>query len=206
MRRQLVNTTTPAVRGTVYGVILNDRDSLARMGGLLEDAPYKGAPMSPPLYLKPANTVVGDGALGLEMNDELRAADDRQRPDGEGRGEMKQRPGMQPRVLPRHGQGDDAVEAAGIHIAVGKAHALGLAGGAAGVIDLRDLAGVGGLWHGKRARLGEQRLVIEDSGRTLRQGEADCMIQARGAFRHLFVERPERLREQDRARVRRRWR
>jgi 5-oxopent-3-ene-1,2,5-tricarboxylate decarboxylase/2-hydroxyhepta-2,4-diene-1,7-dioate isomerase len=62
MRRQLVNTTTPAVRGTVYGVILNDRDSLARMGGLLEDAPYKGAPMSPPLYLKPANTVVGDGA------------------------------------------------------------------------------------------------------------------------------------------------
>ena len=57
-----MNTTTPAVRGTVYGVILNDRDSLARMGGLLEDAPYKGAPMSPPLYLKPANTVVGDGA------------------------------------------------------------------------------------------------------------------------------------------------
>ena len=60
--RILVNTTTPAVRGTVYGVILNDRDSLARLGSALEDAPYKAAPKSVPLYLKPANTVVASGA------------------------------------------------------------------------------------------------------------------------------------------------
>lgn len=57
-----MNTTTPAVRGTVYGVILNDRDSLTRLGSALEDAPYKAAPKSVPLYLKPANTVVANGA------------------------------------------------------------------------------------------------------------------------------------------------
>ena len=57
-----MNTTTPAVRGTVYGVILNDRDSLARLGSALEDAPYQAAPKSVPLYLKPANTVVASGA------------------------------------------------------------------------------------------------------------------------------------------------
>ncbi len=54
--------TTPAVSGTVYGVILNDRDSLARMGSALEDAPYKAAPKSVVMYIKPANTVAASGA------------------------------------------------------------------------------------------------------------------------------------------------
>lgn len=50
------------MRGTVYGVVLNDRGSLARFGATLDAAPYKGAPKAPAMYLKPANTVVGDGA------------------------------------------------------------------------------------------------------------------------------------------------
>lgn len=53
----------PAVRGTVYGVVLNDRDSLQRMGAALDDAPYKGAPRAPVLYIKPAGTLVGCGAV-----------------------------------------------------------------------------------------------------------------------------------------------
>ncbi len=54
---------TPAPRlGTVYGVVLNDHRSLARFGDALEAAPYKGAPKAPAMYLKAANTVVGDGA------------------------------------------------------------------------------------------------------------------------------------------------
>jgi len=49
-------------RATVYGVILNDHDSLSRMGGTLTEAPYKGAPQAPVLYIKPANTFNGDQA------------------------------------------------------------------------------------------------------------------------------------------------
>lgn len=49
------------VSGTVYGVILNDTVSVQKIGSL-EDAPYKGAPKAPVLYLKPANTVVGCGS------------------------------------------------------------------------------------------------------------------------------------------------
>lgn len=49
------------VAGTVYGVILNDSVSLQRIGSL-DEAPYKGAPKAPVLYLKPANTRVACGA------------------------------------------------------------------------------------------------------------------------------------------------
>lgn len=49
------------VAGTVYGVILNDSVSLERIGSL-DEAPYKGAPKAPVLYLKPANTRVACGA------------------------------------------------------------------------------------------------------------------------------------------------
>ncbi len=52
----------PAISGAVYGVILNDQDSIQRMGAALEDAPYKGAPKAPVLYIKPAGTLVGNGA------------------------------------------------------------------------------------------------------------------------------------------------
>jgi 5-oxopent-3-ene-1,2,5-tricarboxylate decarboxylase/2-hydroxyhepta-2,4-diene-1,7-dioate isomerase len=49
------------VCGTVFGVILNDTVSVQKIGSL-EEAPYKGAPKAPVLYLKPANTRVGCGA------------------------------------------------------------------------------------------------------------------------------------------------
>jgi len=51
-----------AIHGSVYGVILNDRDSLARIASALPEAPYKGAPKAPVLYIKPANTLTGNGA------------------------------------------------------------------------------------------------------------------------------------------------
>lgn len=45
-----------------YGVILNDTASIAKIGSL-DDAPYKGAPKAPALYLKPANTLRAAGAV-----------------------------------------------------------------------------------------------------------------------------------------------
>jgi 5-oxopent-3-ene-1,2,5-tricarboxylate decarboxylase/2-hydroxyhepta-2,4-diene-1,7-dioate isomerase len=45
----------------IYGVILNDAASLQKIGSL-DEAPYKGAPQAPVLYIKPANTRVADGA------------------------------------------------------------------------------------------------------------------------------------------------
>lgn len=45
------------ITGTVYGVILNDTLSVQNIGSL-EEAPYKGAPKAPALYIKPANTRV----------------------------------------------------------------------------------------------------------------------------------------------------
>lgn len=50
------------VSGTVYGVILNDTVSVQKIGSL-EEAPYKGAPKAPVLYLKPANTRVACGSV-----------------------------------------------------------------------------------------------------------------------------------------------
>lgn len=49
------------VRGTAYGVILNDAVSVQKIGSL-EEAPYKGAPKAPVLYIKPANTRAACGA------------------------------------------------------------------------------------------------------------------------------------------------
>jgi 5-oxopent-3-ene-1,2,5-tricarboxylate decarboxylase / 2-hydroxyhepta-2,4-diene-1,7-dioate isomerase len=47
--------------GTVYGVILNDRDTLERMGAALHAAPYAKPPVAPVLYIKPANTFARSG-------------------------------------------------------------------------------------------------------------------------------------------------
>lgn len=53
----------PALQtGTVYGVVLNDRGSVERMGAALIEAPYKAEPKAPILYVKPANTFAADGA------------------------------------------------------------------------------------------------------------------------------------------------
>jgi 5-oxopent-3-ene-1,2,5-tricarboxylate decarboxylase/2-hydroxyhepta-2,4-diene-1,7-dioate isomerase len=49
--------------GTVYGVILNDRASLARMGPALAEPPHKAPPQAPVLYVKPRGTIVGAGAV-----------------------------------------------------------------------------------------------------------------------------------------------
>ncbi len=53
------------VSGTVYGVILNDAASVQKIGSL-EEAPYKGAPKAPALYIKPANTRAACGAATME--------------------------------------------------------------------------------------------------------------------------------------------
>jgi len=56
-----VKPESPAIDGVVYGVVLNDHASIERMGAALDDAPYKGAPKAPVLYIKPSGTLVGSG-------------------------------------------------------------------------------------------------------------------------------------------------
>jgi 5-oxopent-3-ene-1,2,5-tricarboxylate decarboxylase/2-hydroxyhepta-2,4-diene-1,7-dioate isomerase len=50
------------VSGTVYGVLLNYRGALAALGDTVNEPPYKAPPKAPVLYIKPANTWIGDGA------------------------------------------------------------------------------------------------------------------------------------------------
>lgn len=45
--------------GTVYGTLLNHRKALEALGESVEQAPYKGAPRAPVLYIKPRNTLRG---------------------------------------------------------------------------------------------------------------------------------------------------
>ncbi|QIL82839.1 4-hydroxyphenylacetate isomerase [Diaphorobacter sp. HDW4A] len=47
--------------GTVYGALLNDRATQARMAAQFGEAPYKAPPQAPVLYIKPRNTHAGDG-------------------------------------------------------------------------------------------------------------------------------------------------
>ena len=46
----------PAVRGTVYGVMLNVRQQIEALGEALEQPPYARPPRAPVLYIKPPNT------------------------------------------------------------------------------------------------------------------------------------------------------
>lgn len=48
--------------GTVYGVVLNDHTSAARLGAAVTEPPYKAVPKAPVMYIKPANTWVDSGA------------------------------------------------------------------------------------------------------------------------------------------------
>lgn len=48
--------------GMVYGVILNDRPSLERLGAALTAPPYAAPPKAPVLYIKPSNTHAATGA------------------------------------------------------------------------------------------------------------------------------------------------
>jgi 5-oxopent-3-ene-1,2,5-tricarboxylate decarboxylase/2-hydroxyhepta-2,4-diene-1,7-dioate isomerase len=47
---------------TVYGVLLNYKGALAALGDTVYEPPYKAPPKAPVLYIKPANTWIGDGA------------------------------------------------------------------------------------------------------------------------------------------------
>jgi 5-oxopent-3-ene-1,2,5-tricarboxylate decarboxylase/2-hydroxyhepta-2,4-diene-1,7-dioate isomerase len=47
--------------GTVYGVLLNHRSALQELGAAVDEAPYKGAPRAPVLYVKPRNTLAAQG-------------------------------------------------------------------------------------------------------------------------------------------------
>jgi 5-oxopent-3-ene-1,2,5-tricarboxylate decarboxylase / 2-hydroxyhepta-2,4-diene-1,7-dioate isomerase len=47
--------------GTVYGTLLNHQSALAALGGAVHEAPYKAPPQAPVLYIKPRNTLAGDG-------------------------------------------------------------------------------------------------------------------------------------------------
>ncbi|WP_343699680.1 fumarylacetoacetate hydrolase family protein [Caulobacter sp.] len=49
--------------GTVYGVALNSRRHLQRLGAGLEQAPYAKPPVAPVLYIKPVNTFNRSGGV-----------------------------------------------------------------------------------------------------------------------------------------------
>lgn len=48
--------------GTVYGTLLNFRAEFDSLAAQMPEAPYKGAPKAPVLYIKPANTWSSSGA------------------------------------------------------------------------------------------------------------------------------------------------
>ncbi|MEB3101724.1 fumarylacetoacetate hydrolase family protein [Ferviditalea candida] len=49
------------ISGTIYGVLLNYKGAFAALGDAMFEAPYKGEPKAPVMYIKPANTVIGSG-------------------------------------------------------------------------------------------------------------------------------------------------
>ena len=48
--------------GTVYGALLNHATALRALGDAVDGPPYKQAPQAPVLYIKPRNTLSGEGA------------------------------------------------------------------------------------------------------------------------------------------------
>ena len=50
-----------ALSGRVYGALLNHRSALEAMAGQFDQAPYNAAPRAPVLFVKPRNTLAGDG-------------------------------------------------------------------------------------------------------------------------------------------------
>lgn len=52
---------SPSTGGSVYGTLLNYRDTLEQLGEAVHAAPYQAPPKAPVLYLKPANTRIGHG-------------------------------------------------------------------------------------------------------------------------------------------------
>lgn len=59
----------PPVCETVYASLLNDRAALRALEPEMHAAPYKAPPQAPILYVKPRNTLVGDGARVVVPDD-----------------------------------------------------------------------------------------------------------------------------------------
>ena len=57
------------IRGTVYGTLLNHRDTMAALGDEVNAVPYKAPPKAPILYIKPRNTHVGNDDQVLVPSD-----------------------------------------------------------------------------------------------------------------------------------------
>jgi len=55
--------------GTVYGALLNHRSALGELGEAASQAPYKAPPRAPVLYVKPRNTLTGNGAAVVVPED-----------------------------------------------------------------------------------------------------------------------------------------
>lgn len=51
-----------ATGSAVYGVVLNDQESIESLGEQLNEPPYKAPAKAPVLYIKPQNTLAADGA------------------------------------------------------------------------------------------------------------------------------------------------
>ncbi|HKT73056.1 MAG TPA: fumarylacetoacetate hydrolase family protein [Steroidobacteraceae bacterium] len=47
--------------GRVYGTLVNHQSALKTLGNAVHEAPYKGAPQGPVLYIKPRNTLARSG-------------------------------------------------------------------------------------------------------------------------------------------------
>lgn len=50
------------VMGTIYGVVLNDREERERLGSALGEDPYKAPPQAPVVYIKPRQCATTAGA------------------------------------------------------------------------------------------------------------------------------------------------
>ena len=62
------------ITGTVYAVLLNDRDALSVLGDAVNTKPYDRPPVAPVLYLRPANTWSAHGAA-VTLPDDLDEVD-----------------------------------------------------------------------------------------------------------------------------------
>ncbi|MBS0580509.1 MAG: fumarylacetoacetate hydrolase family protein [Proteobacteria bacterium] len=57
----LIDVSPYRLSGVVYGALLNHRTALLELGEAATRAPYNAVPQAPVLYLKPRNTLAGDG-------------------------------------------------------------------------------------------------------------------------------------------------
>jgi 5-oxopent-3-ene-1,2,5-tricarboxylate decarboxylase/2-hydroxyhepta-2,4-diene-1,7-dioate isomerase len=63
------NNFQPPISGTVYGTLLNHRETLTALGDQVTAAPYKAPPKAPILYIKPRNTWAKSGDVVMVPSD-----------------------------------------------------------------------------------------------------------------------------------------